>query len=54
MKPETRDALAGRRTATGTFVQERIRAGHSVNESYPPNAEIPAAFEQWKARQSKR
>jgi len=41
MKPETRDALAGRRTATGTFVQERLRAGHSVTESYPPMRRSP-------------
>ena len=32
-----------------TFVQERIRAGYSVTESYPPNAETLAAFEAWKA-----
>ena len=32
------------------FVQERIRAGYSVTESYPPNAETLAAYEEWKAR----
>ena len=30
------------------FVQERIRAGYSVTESYPPNAETLAAYEVWK------
>jgi len=41
MKPETRDALAGRRTATGIFIQERIRVGHSVTESYSPQCGDP-------------
>ena len=33
-----------------TFIQERIRAGYSVPESYPPNAETLAAYEVWKRR----
>ena len=30
------------------FVQERIRAGYSVTESYPPDAKALAAYEVWK------
>ena len=32
-----------------TFVLERIRAGYSVTESYPPNEETLAAYEEWRA-----
>lgn len=32
------------------FIQERIRAGYSVPESYPPNADTLAAYEAWKRR----
>ena len=35
-----------------TFVQERIRAGFTVTESYHPNAETLAAYEIWKQRQA--
>ena len=31
-----------------TFVQERIRAGHPVAGTYPPNEETLAAYEVWK------
>ena len=33
-----------------SFIQERIRAGYSVPESYPPNTETLAAYETWKRR----
>ena len=33
-----------------TFVQERVRAGYTVTESYPPDAETLAAYKDWKAR----
>ena len=35
------------------FLQERIRAGYSVPESYPPSAETLAACEAWKRRGAK-
>ena len=35
------------------FIQERIRAGYSVPESYPPNADTLAAYEAWKRRGAK-
>ncbi len=31
-----------------TFIQERIRAGHRVPGTYPPNDETLAAYESWK------
>jgi len=36
-----------------TFIQERIRSGYSVPESYPPNAETLAAYEAWKRREAR-
>ena len=35
-----------------TFVLERIRAGHAVPGTYPPNDETMAAYELWKRRQT--
>ena len=34
-----------------TFVLERIRAGHAVPGTYPPNDETMAAYELWKRGQ---
>ena len=35
-----------------TFVQERIRAGHPVAGTYPPDEETLAAYEAWKQARS--